>query len=41
MSYYSNPGLDAELAYRREMAMKAGKGTRPLRPRRHWLRRSK
>jgi hypothetical protein len=41
MSHYSNPGLDAELAYRRELAMNAGRRIRSPRPRRHWLRRSK
>ena len=42
MPHYANPGLDAELAYRRELAMLAGKGTRsPRRRRRRWLRRSK
>ncbi len=39
MPHYSNPGLDAELAYRRELALLAGKGTRSSRPRRRWLRR--
>ena len=34
-----SPALDAELAYRRELAMLAGKGTRVRRPRRRWLRR--
>ena len=36
-----SPALDAELAYRREVALKAGKGTRSRtrRPRRRWLRR--
>ena len=28
MLHYSNPALDAELAYRREQAMLAGRGTR-------------
>jgi hypothetical protein len=41
MPVYSNPALDAELAYRREQAMLAGKGTRTSRPRRRWLRRSR
>jgi hypothetical protein len=41
MPHYSNPALDAELAYRRELAMAAGKGTRRSGPRRRWLRRSK
>jgi hypothetical protein len=41
MLHYSNPALDAELAYRRELAMLAGKGTRSPRPRRRWLRRSR
>jgi hypothetical protein len=41
MLHYSNPALDAELAYRRELAMLAGKGARTRRPRRHWLRRSR
>jgi hypothetical protein len=40
MLYYYNPALDAELAYRRELAMLAGKGTRS-RTHRRWLRRSK
>ena len=40
MVHYSNPALDAELAYRRELAMPAGRGTRTRRPRRRWLRRS-
>jgi hypothetical protein len=31
MLHYSNPALDAELAYRRELAMLAGKGTRTSR----------
>jgi hypothetical protein len=34
----SSPALDAELAYRRELAMLAGKGTRTRPPRRRWLR---
>jgi hypothetical protein len=38
---YGNPALDAELAYRRELAMLAGKGTRSPRPHRRWLRRSR
>jgi hypothetical protein len=41
MQYYNNPGLDAELAYRRELAMNAGKGTRSPRQHRRWLRRSR
>ena len=41
MLYSSSPALDAELAYRRELAMIAGKGTRTRRPRRRWLRRSR
>jgi hypothetical protein len=41
MQYYYNPALDAELAYRRELAMLAGKGTRSARTHRRWLRRSK
>jgi hypothetical protein len=41
MLHYSDPALEAELAYRREMAMLAGKGTRSRRPRRRWLRRSR
>ena len=40
MLYYINPAVDAELAYRRERAMLAGRGTRSQRPRRRWLRRS-
>ena len=40
IQHYSNPALDAELAYRRELAMLAGKGTRSARSRRRWLRRS-
>ena len=36
-----SPALDAELAYRRELALQAGKGTRTRRPRRRWLRRSR
>ncbi len=38
MLHYSNPALDAELAYRRELAMLAGKGTRQRTPRRRWPR---
>ena len=41
MQYYNNPALDAELAYRREMAMLAGKGTRSRRQPRRWFRRSR
>jgi hypothetical protein len=41
MQYYNNPALDAELAYRRELAMAAGKGTRSTRQHRRWLRRSR
>ncbi len=41
MLNYSSPALDAELAYRRELAMLAGKGTRTRRTRRSWLRRSR
>jgi hypothetical protein len=41
MQYYNNPGLEAELAYRRELAMSAGKGTRSARQHRRWLRRSR
>ncbi len=29
--HYSNPALDSELAYRREMLMTAGRGTRTRR----------
>jgi hypothetical protein len=29
--HYSNPALDAELAYRREVLMAAGRGTRTRR----------
>ena len=29
--YYNNPALDAELAYRREVLMAAGRGTRTKR----------
>jgi hypothetical protein len=36
-TYFSNPALDAELAYRREVLLASGRGTRsPRRPR--WLR---
>jgi hypothetical protein len=31
MLHYSNPALDAELAYRREVLMAAGRGTRTRR----------
>ena len=41
MMSYSNPALDAELAYRRELAMQAGKGTRSRRQHRRWFRRSR
>jgi hypothetical protein len=41
MQYYNNPALDAELAYRRELAMLAGKGTRSPRQHRRWFRRSR
>ena len=41
MLHYSNPALDAELAYRRELALLAGKGTRSRHPRRRWFRRSR
>jgi hypothetical protein len=34
--HYSNPALDAELAYRREVLMASGRGTRA--PRASWLR---
>lgn len=34
--HYSNPALDAELAYRREQLMASGHGTRTRR--RPWLR---
>jgi hypothetical protein len=35
--YFSNPALDAELAYRREVLQASGRGTRtPRRPR--WFR---
>lgn len=34
MEYYVNPALEAELAYRREQAMLAGRGTRRPRVRR-------
>ena len=30
--YYVNPALDAELAYRREMLQRSGRGTRSRRP---------
>ena len=30
--YYSNPALDAELAYRREVLQASGRGTRARRP---------
>jgi hypothetical protein len=42
MQHYSDPGLDAELAYRRERAMAAGRASRrSQRPRRRWLRRAR
>ena len=43
MLTYGNPALDAELAYRRELAMLAGRGTRSRsrHPRRRWFRRSR
>ncbi len=34
--HYSNPALDAELAYRREMLQASGRGTRTKRS--SWLR---
>ena len=34
--YFSNPALDAELAYRREVLMASGRGTRTRR--RAWFR---
>jgi hypothetical protein len=34
--HYSNPALDAELAYRREVLMASGRGTRTVRS--SWLR---
>jgi hypothetical protein len=37
MPHYSDPALDAELAYRRELALLAGKGTRTSLPRRRRL----
>jgi hypothetical protein len=40
MRYHINPALEAELAYRRELAMAAGKVARTRRPRRRWLQRS-
>jgi hypothetical protein len=42
MTHYANPALDAELAYRREQAMIAGRGTRAPghQRRRRWGRRS-
>jgi hypothetical protein len=43
MTHYGNPALDAELAYRREQAMIAGRGTRApghLRRHRRWGRRT-
>jgi hypothetical protein len=36
--HYSNPALDAELAYRREVLTAAGRGTRSRPARRSWLR---
>ena len=35
-TYYGNPGLDAELAYRREVLQASGRGTRTRRAR--WFR---
>ncbi len=36
--HYSNPALDAELAYRREVLTAAGRGTRARTARRAWFR---
>jgi hypothetical protein len=36
--HYSNPALDAELAYRREVLTAAGRGTRSSRTRLGWFR---
>ena len=36
--HYSNPALDAELAYRREVLTAAGSGTRTRPPRWSWMR---
>jgi hypothetical protein len=41
MAHYSDPALEAELAYRREMAVLAGRGTRSRRTRRRWPWRSR
>jgi hypothetical protein len=41
MLHYSSPALDAELAYRREQAMLAGRGTRTRRAGRRLFRRSR
>ena len=35
-TYYGNPGLDAELDYRREVLQALGRGTRS--PRKGWFR---
>jgi hypothetical protein len=35
-TYYGNPALDAELAYRREVLQASGRGTRTRRP--SWIR---
>ena len=35
---YLNPGLDAELAYRREVLQAAGRGTRTRSSRQGWFR---
>lgn len=42
MSIYLNPGLEAELAYRREVLQQLGRGTRTRRPGRlaRWTRRA-
>ena len=36
-----NPAVDAELAYRREVAQEVGRSSRTRRPRRRWLRRTR
>ncbi len=36
--HYSNPALDAELAYRREMLKTSGRGTRSSARRDSWFR---
>ena len=36
--HYSNPALDAELAYRREMLLASGRGTRTRTRAGAWLR---